>query len=123
MNDQRGIVLDETTAAVVPVGSCCEFSDDGSWLILINRGGAQGDILTHIGGRPVAELVAAHGQAKTYAKTLRTAVMEPLVDSGTNTKEWLACLAAAEHLDHVADMLIAPELVAAWHAQYDGECA
>lgn len=116
-DDQRGIVLDETTAELVRDSALLPSIKRADGHPVASSLAHPGDILTHIGGRPVAELVAAHDQAKAYAKELRGLSKRGPVTQYVCAGDFLDY---AEHLDHLADMLIAPELVAAWHAQHDG---
>jgi hypothetical protein len=116
--DQRGIVLDETTAPLVPDGSTLDLGPGDIFMTQAPDFTADpGDILSHIGGRPVAELVAAHDRAKADAEALR--------GYAEGTRWWRADSSQtfdviADHLDYLADLIITPELVAAWNAQHDG---
>lgn len=99
-----GIVLDEHTAPLVPEGSMVWAIDGDGWpidglLVDADEGPPPaGYAVTHVAGRPVAELVAEHDQAKANESALRH---------------------MAAMLDRLADRLIHPELVAAWHAQHE----
>ena len=114
----RGIVLDAETAALVPqhVG----FHSVGWFAPRWTQQPVPGDILTHIGGRPVDELVAAHDEARGQAEALNAlAAIAQLRASYGDREVWEDCLDAFDFLNRVADLLIDARLVAAWHAQHD----
>lgn len=76
-----------------------------------------GYAVTHVAGRPVAELVAEHDQAKANESALRH--MAAMLDGHFYPEAVQQLRDMAAMLDRLADRLIHPELVAAWHAQHE----
>ena len=105
----RGIVLDAETAAVVPDGATLDFDGDPFWTQAPDFTADPGDLLTHIGGRPVAELVAEADQAEADAKALRAV---------TAASEDVFLLAIADRIDERRAKAIDPALVTAAHQQW-----
>lgn len=126
MSGQEGIVLDAETAAVVPdIGFVMRPYRAGFSRMNLDPGhrAKPGDLLTHLptptGLRPVAELVAAHDEAKAHAERMNTlAAVAQLRAMDGDREVWEDCLDAADHFDRLADLLIDARLVAAAHAQW-----
>lgn len=115
-----GIVLDETTAPLVPVGSVIQTPGG-----LAGRTGESppfsGAILTHLAGRPVADVVADVDQAKAHDRMLRhwRAVILNTPGNIGNRRSIVGEMSrVADFLDAIADRMLAPVLVQAWHDQH-----
>ena len=112
MSGERGIVLDTAElVAKVPAGARLVPEDDGrpdailyAWVASDPGDVEEGATLTHIAGRPVAELVALADQAEGQARVLRTMASGVRPWAGAaHPDPWKQ--AQADGLDAAADFL------------------
>lgn len=110
-----GIVLDETTAKLVPVGSTIVSPGRVAEFASVGRPACRGDILVAIAGRPIAELVAERDRALLDAVYLREVAV--FVDPFRWPTAASRIDEVADRTEHRADQSIHPALVSAYRAQ------
>lgn len=109
-----GVVLDAETVDAVPHGA--RWCATGVCWWTPSHLPAPGDRLTHIGGRPVAELVAEADDAEDDARELRH--MADMLDGHFYPEAIEQLRDAADRIDKRRAKAIDARLVAAAHAQW-----
>lgn len=115
MTAPDGIVLDAVTAPLVAEFSTVLDGDGDKWVIEYAGQASPDDTLTHVptptGPRPVGEVVAVMDRLLLAARTAKDAY-----EVGAERHECWGRI--ADELDAIAERLLAPEFVQAWHDQH-----